>query len=63
MKGSTPEEYVTIEATSNEYACCPELIPRTIERWLQEEATNEELREAIDALELLLEKAEEEEKK
>jgi hypothetical protein len=42
-----------------DYSCCPELIPRTIERWLQEEATTEELREAIDALEIILEKEEE----
>lgn len=62
MKGSTPEDFVTIEAISNEYACCPELIPGIITDWLHEEATNEELREAIDALEFLLEKAEEEEK-
>ena len=43
-----------------DYSCCPELIPETITHWLEEEASNEELREAIDALELLLEKSEEE---
>ena len=42
-----------------DYSCCPELIPDTITRWLHEEATTEELREAIDALEALLEKEEE----
>ena len=42
-----------------DYTCCPELIPDTIRDWLHEDATNEELREALDALELLLEKEEE----
>ena len=59
MKGSTPEEFVTIEA-GIDYSCCPELIPEIITRWLQREATDDELRDAIYALELLLDKEEEE---
>jgi hypothetical protein len=42
-----------------DYTYCPELIPETISKWLREEATNEELREAIDALEEIMEKLEE----
>lgn len=41
-----------------DYVCCPELIPQTITDWLNRETTTEELRLALDALDEIIEKDE-----